>query len=259
MSPARADKDRPRTDGTALGPPVSRERVSDVVAAKLTELIANGTLVPGEVLPNEAELAAQFGVGKSAIREAVKIVSTRGMVTVQQGFGTVVKAREQWNLHDPGVLGAMRTQLTLAQLVEVRRMLEPEAAALAAVRATAADIARMRELAEPPDESGYVAHDAVRGLAFHEAVADAAHNPAVSILFSTLRVLAQTKVVHADDQPADASADSQERPRPRMPVDHRAILAAIEARDADLARRSAQEHLEGLGPYWGWVSQEPAW
>lgn len=258
MSPARDDKGKVRVDGTALGPPVARERISDVVAAKLTELVANGTLVPGEVLPSEAELAAQFAVGKSAIREAAKIVSTRGMLTVQQGFGTVVNPRDRWNLHDPGVLSAMRTQLTLRQLVEVRRMIEPEAAALAALRATDADIARLRELSDPPDESGLVPHDAVKGLVFHEAVAEAAHNPAVSILFSTLRVLAQTKVVQDEDPPEPAGADP-ERPRPRMSVDHRAILAAIEAHDADLARRCAQEHLDGLGPYWGWVSGEPAW
>ncbi len=257
MNPARADRDRTRVAGAALGPPVSRERVSDVVAAKLTELVAGGTLVPGEVLPNETELAARFGVGKSAIREAVKIVVTRGLLTVQQGFGTVVNPRDRWNLHDPGVLGAMRTQLTLAQLVEVRRMIEPEAAALAAERATPADLARLRELAEPPDESGLVPQDAVKGLAFHEAVAEAAHNPAVSVLVSTLRVLAQSKVMQADPEPAPGSAP--ERPEPRMPVDHRAILAAIEARDPDLARRCAQQHLDGLGPYWGWVSREPAW
>ncbi|HEY0187762.1 MAG TPA: FadR/GntR family transcriptional regulator [Cellulomonas sp.] len=244
-------------DGTALGPPVPRDRVSDVVAGKLTELIANGTVVPGEVLPNEAELAARFGVGKSAIREAVKIVSTRGLLTVQQGFGTVVNPRDRWNLHDPGVLSAMRTQLTLRQLVEVRRMIEPEAAALAAVRATEADLVRLRELAEPPDESGLVPHDAVKGLTFHEAVADAAHNPAVGILFSTLRVLAQTKLVQDEEPPEPA--DGQQRPVPRMAVDHRAILAAIVQRDPELARRCAQEHLDGLGPYWGWHSKEAAW
>src|SRR5699024_11588772 len=95
------------------------------------------------------------------------------MVTVQQGFGTRVNAREHWNLHDHGVLRAMRTQLTLAQLIEVRKMLDPEMAALAARNASPADIERMRSYAEPPDESRYVPHDAFRGLAFHEEIGSA--------------------------------------------------------------------------------------
>ena len=222
------------TGTSAFGDRITRERVSDVVAAKLTDIIANGTLRPGEVLPNELELAEQFGVGKSAIREAVKIVSTRGMVTVQQGFGTRVNAREHWNLHDHGVLRAMRTQLTLEQLIEVRKMLEPEMAALAARNASPADIERMRSYAEPPDESGYVPHDAFRGLAFHEAVAEATHNAAVSILFSTLRVLAQTKILHEDEHEDETVVeDPRPRPVPRMKNDHRAILAAIEEGDEE--------------------------
>ena len=154
----------------------------------------------------------------------------------------------------------MRTQLTLEQLIEVRKMLEPEMAALAARNASPADIERMRSYAEPPDESGYVPHDAFRGLAFHEAVAEATHNAAVSILFSTLRVLAQTKILHEDEHEDETVVeDPRPRPVPRMKNDHRAILAAIEEGDEEGAREATRLHLDNLGPYWSWVSQEPAW
>jgi Transcriptional regulators len=250
-SPAPDHEESPEKGRIAsFGAPVARERLSDSVATQLTELIASGALLPGTTLPNETELAAQFGVGKSAVREAAKILSTRGMLTVQQGLGTVVNPRERWNLQDEGVLRAMRTQLTLGQLIEVRSMIEPEMAALAARRATPEDLERLRALSAPLGEDHFEARHAAESLAFHEAMAEAAHNPVLGIVFSTVRVLLQSRIFAEDDHAHDEAS----QPDGRMTVYHRAIFEAIEAGDADLARERARMHLVDLPPYLAWAS-----
>lgn len=235
---------------------VSRERVTDQVATHLTERIAHGSYAPGELLPSESELAAQFSVGKSAIREAVKIVAARGMLQVQQGYGTLVLPRDRWNLHDPEVIRALRTEITLAQLVEARRILEPEIAAMAAVRATSEDLERIRPLAariESPTGS-YESSHALQSLVFHEALAEATGNPVMGIVFSALRALVQSKVIVDPGETTD-----EEPPYPYIDVDHTAIFAAIEARDPERARELSRQHLQRLGPYWRWVSRESGW
>jgi DNA-binding FadR family transcriptional regulator len=206
------------------------------------------------MLPNEMALAAHFGVSKSAIREAIKVVATRGLVSVQQGVGTTVNPRSRWNLHDPGVMAAMRQHLSLGQLLEVRKLLEPELSALAAQRRSEADLETLRELIDGRPLVGDP-EEALWSLSFHEAVAAAAHNPVYSILLSTLRIQMRTKM--QSDRPA--AGEPVTYPTTNFKANHRAIYDAIAAGDVERAREVATRHLEELTPFWEWLSTQRGW
>ena len=109
-----------------------------------------GELEPGTLLPNEPRLCEAFGVSRTVIREAIKILEQKGLVRARQGQGTRVAMPDEWNLLDPMVLEASvrsdKDLRILDDVVEVRRVLESEMARQAAVRATAGDRAEMKEL-----------------------------------------------------------------------------------------------------------------
>jgi GntR family transcriptional repressor for pyruvate dehydrogenase complex len=233
---------------------LQRGRLADQVAAHLTNEIASGVLAPGILLPNEQMLAARFAVGKSAIRESVKIVATRGLVTVQQGYGTVVNPRSRWNLHDHDVMFAMQHHLSLEQLLEVRRLIEPEIAALAAKRANDDDLAvlarllKRRAILRGPEEI------ALWSLAFHEAIAEASHNVIYGFLISSVSALMITKLRNMGERPDDPAS---EPPDVAVEVNHARIYEAISGHDSELARRYSLRHLDELRPYWERLTAEP--
>src|SRR5258707_6472034 len=107
--------------------------------------ILSGQLRPGEPLPRESELIAQFQVSRTAIREATRVLAAKGLIESRQKAGTKVRPRTQWNLLDPDILAWQSTDGLTRQvvddLVELRQVIEPTAARLAASRATPAEIA----------------------------------------------------------------------------------------------------------------------
>jgi GntR family transcriptional repressor for pyruvate dehydrogenase complex len=161
---------------------VTRQRLGEQVADALIEAILAGEYPLGEYLPTEAGLIEAFGVSRTAVREALRVLSARGFVTVVHGKGARVSAK-----HPQAISSLLRFQLrqqggTAEHVMEVRRMLEMTAAGLAAQRATPADLAAMdAALAEMAGSTGarsYIAAD----MAFHEALMRAAHNPVLALL-----------------------------------------------------------------------------
>jgi len=126
-----------------------KPRVHRHVVKTLAQRLLDGEFVPGTVLPSEPELCGMFNVSRSAMREAIKVLDSKGMVTTRPRVGTVVRARDYWNLLDPDLLAwsmELRPSAELVlSLIEARQVIEPAAARLAALRATAADIAPMEE------------------------------------------------------------------------------------------------------------------
>ncbi len=127
--------------------------------------------------------------GKSAIREAVRVLSTKGLVEVVQGSGTRVTAPHRWNVIDSELVTLMALRgLTMDQLIEVRRSLEPDIAALAAERATEAEVASLEETVaqtaqyETHDHPEYIRLD----VGFHNQIAVATHNPIYPILVASV-------------------------------------------------------------------------
>lgn len=152
-------------------------RVIDAIGSQ----IVGGRYAPGEVLPTEAELTEEHGVSRTSVREAMRVLAAKGLVEIRQKVGTRVRQPEQWNVFDSDILRWHSERgpsvAILHDLVEIRQVLEPAAARLAAGRASMEDIKRMedavRAMAEhAPDHDAYAHAD----VDFHVAVYAASHN-----------------------------------------------------------------------------------
>jgi GntR family galactonate operon transcriptional repressor len=152
------------------------------VLATLGREIAQDVIPVGGTLPPEPDLEARFGVGRGVIREAIKTLAAKGLVSVRPRFGTHVRPRRDWSLLDSDVLSwvagneeADRDLLLAIQ--EVRSIIEPAAAALAAERATKQDLKRINAALAAMETSHDQASATEADKAFHLAILDATHNP----------------------------------------------------------------------------------
>jgi DNA-binding FadR family transcriptional regulator len=145
-----------RTSGRRSRPPVpaglARTTLSDQLVLRLAREIVRGDLVAGEAVASEQELAATYGVSKPTIRESMRALVALGLIHAQQGKRTVVQSQTHWNVLDPLLQEAFRLEdrggELASQLYEMRQILETSSAARAAARASAEQIAQLRELIE---------------------------------------------------------------------------------------------------------------
>lgn len=213
--------------------------VTDEAITKIKEMIVAGDLSPGDRLPREADLADRLGLSRNSLREAVKALSLIHVLDVRQGDGTYVTSLE------PSLLmSAMEFVVdfhrddTVLQFLEVRRILEPAATAMAALRMSDDAIADLRlhldAAAEAPTIDELVAAD----LEFHRRIASGSGNVVIGSLLDGLggptqrarvwRGLTQTGAVE------------------RTLAEHRAIVDAIAAREPDVARAWSTVHIAGI-------------
>jgi len=165
---------------------VERRPLAQQVVERLRDLLGGDEFPVGARLPTEPELMARFGVGRSTVREAVRVLAHLGMVEVRQGDGTYVRAPAQGNDAEP--LAARLRRARLAEVFEVRAILEPAIAGLAAAHRDEADLVRLRSLLDQEDRARAAGDDAGRiaaALAFHQALADATHNGVLADLYRT--------------------------------------------------------------------------
>ena len=170
---------------------VSRRGLHQEVVHQLGLAIVRGDHPPDEVLARGEELAASLGVSRTVLREAMKVLSEKGMVESRPRSGTRVRARSDWNLVDPDVIAWRREAGPdlefLRHLSEVRLVVETAAARMAAERATDADLARILELIGVMETSiGDVDRYAAADLELHAAILHATHNPLLAQLADTL-------------------------------------------------------------------------
>jgi GntR family transcriptional repressor for pyruvate dehydrogenase complex len=208
--------------------------------------IASGRWREGDLLPRELDLAERFGVSRNVARECIRGLEERGLVFVRHGRGARVRPEHDWNRFDPDVLAALlggpRAADVIAEYLECRRILEVEAAGLAAERAGEPELdelseafARMQLTAEgardnPAGEALYREAD----VAFHRAVVRAACNPVLGRMTQPIhRALSETFA---------ALARPQMRFERGLP-EHERILAAIRAGDPEQARAAMRNHL----------------
>lgn len=174
--------------------PVYRDggKVHGSVVRWLGSMVLAGEAGPGELLPREDELAAKFGVGRSSVREAIKVLSAKGLVEARPRVGLRVRPRSDWSLLDPMVL-SWHPDLTgdhalMTSLIEARRIIEPPGAGLAAERASAADLAAIEgaylamEAAIPNDADACGEAD----VAFHRSIVVASGNDVLRALAGTI-------------------------------------------------------------------------
>ncbi len=230
--------DTPAGLGGAVAPLLTTERLSDRLALLLAQRIDSGALRPGDRLPTEQQLAQAHGVSRTVVREAMHQLKSRQLVRSRQGSGVYVAPppAHQPLEFDPTVLDSVRS---VVHVVEVRRVLEGEIAALAAQRATRAQVAAIRRALKAIDTAVAEGRDGVaEDLAFHRSIGEATGNPQFSLLLGFLeqylregmRITRGNEARHRDFMEA-------------VRLEHRAIVDAIAAGDADAARRRALDHL----------------
>lgn len=242
----------------AFSPVSSGARLSDQVAQRLGDEIRAGRLAPGAKLPPEARLVEQFQVSRTVVREAVSRLKSLALVDSRQGSGVYVSAAPPFAPLNFDARHA-ESKEAVVQMVEVRRALEAEVAALAAERRSAADVKAIKRAVQALDKAVKDGGDGVaEDVQFHRAIADAARNP---FLNDTLNYLGQflhgaTRVTRANEaRRSDFAAQVRE--------EHASLVQAIEAGDAAQAREAAARHMnnairriEGAGAaFW---SQEGA-
>jgi GntR family transcriptional repressor for pyruvate dehydrogenase complex len=224
--------------------------------------IVSGAIAPGEMLPREADLAVQFSVSRGVARECIRGLEERGLISVKHGRGATVSLDDNWDLFSPEVLTALldspRGAEVLREYLECRRILEIEAAGLAAKRASSAALAaladalaQMTTIAErarsnPAAEDFY--HEA--DIAFHRAVILATGNKALGRMTGPIhRALAEAR------RPLARPQYRLERSLP----EHQRILASIAGRDVDGAREAMRAHLLTVEEYLNEYAQSIAW
>src|SRR5574343_1753602 len=176
---------------------VQVQRISDVVASTLERRILEGSLKSGDRLPPERELAAELGVSRPSLREAIQKLASKGMVTSRQGGGTYVTDALESTFFDPwqDMLGSYPNRRE--DMLEFRRMLEGQAAEWAAERATEADLQRLDKAYSAlmaAFESDNTVQRSEADIAFHQAIGDAAHNVLIGHLSGALLNLMQDNI-----------------------------------------------------------------
>ena len=211
--------------------------VTEEAIQQIRGLVASGEWGPGTRLPREADLAKQLGLSRNSLREAVRALSLARVLEVRQGDGTYVSSLEPGELLEPTLSATHLLQgRTVLELFEVRRMLEPEAAAMAAQRADADVIAALRHQLDRMVAAGDRADDLVEAdAAFLDVIARA---PGNGVLQALLRSLS-TNTVRARLWHGIADRGALDLAR----EEHARIYEAIAAGDTDLARAATLLHI----------------
>jgi DNA-binding FadR family transcriptional regulator len=205
----------------------------DQIAALLGTELLKGAYPPGTNMPSEPELIARFQVSRTVLREVMKTLAAKGFVISKTRVGTRVREPVYWNYFDADVL-AWRVRLGLddefmQSLTEVRRALEPTAAALAAERRSSADIARLRQCVRQMARTDHSRQSfAEADLDFHLAIGSASGNPLIRSMASVIETALVASFAHSSpvDDPEDHEATVN---------GHAAIVEAIEAGEAQAA------------------------
>ncbi len=223
-----------RLSDQALFEPIARQKTYEIVAERLLGLISSRHLGPGDVLPSERELVELYGVGRSSIREALRMLESKGVIkSGGNGSFAVAEFRNALN-HSLDFLLSV-DEADYGELFEVRRILEGEAAALAASRRNEEHLARMEVgiagMEQGLDsEEGFITAD----LRFHLTIAEASGNRLIAHLMDAIRTLLQRSLSSAYHIPGSPEGAI---------VLHRLILEAITARRPEEARQRMQEHV----------------
>jgi DNA-binding FadR family transcriptional regulator len=221
--------------------------VTDEAIEKIKAMITSGALKAGDRLPREADLAAELGLSRSSLREAVRALSLVNILDVRRGDGTYVTS-----LDPPLLLEALSFIVdfhrddTVLEFLRVRRILEPAATAMAAERITEADSEGLRKLLDSlgpdPDVDGLIAND----LEFHRRIAAASGNTVLCSLLETLwGPTTRARVWRGLTQAGT---------KKQTLAEHRAILDALAAHEPEVARSWATVHIAGVEQ---WLASMP--
>lgn len=216
-----------------MKPSLVRNRHSQIIQ-ELGRQIVSGELKPGDVLMREESMAQHLSVSRTALRESLRVLASKGLIETRQKTGTRVREPRYWSHLDPDILAwrceTLPTQDFIDKLSEMREIIEPAAAASAAGRRSASQLARIRAayqaMAAAQDMDAWARAD----LEFHESVLAATNNELMTSLFSVIETTLGTYFLIS----ARKAAKDFKYSLPR----HLAIYEAIKSKDRDLARQS---------------------
>jgi GntR family transcriptional regulator, transcriptional repressor for pyruvate dehydrogenase complex len=213
-------------------------RPYEQIVRQIQAAIRDNALAEGDRLPTERELAETFGVSRSVVREAIKVLSAQGLVESRQGSGLFVRNRPIESVSRAIVLSVSPDLMSIDLLFEFRKLLEADSARLAATRATPEQIAQLEATIGEyrpavnggPDWTSFAPVD----NAIHAQIAEAAGNPFLTVMVESVRELMQDIVPLIVDHPGSIAEAMRH---------HRHILDAIAARDPDLAAAEMDAHV----------------
>ncbi len=216
-----------------------RPRVRQETVVRLARRILSGEIKPDESLPREAELCVEYGVSRTVIREAAKILESKGLLRIRSRRGTQVLSSRDWNMLDPDLLAWSGSDFYdprfVHSLMEARRIIEPAAASLAAERATAQDLADLetafkRMAAAMPHNLPHNVQDySEADMDFHSALLAASHNHVLTHLASVIRAAMRALF--------ELTAHLGTAPEQAIGL-HGAIVEAVRLRQPEAARRA---------------------
>lgn len=221
---------------------LSSESLTEVVIKNIQEAIRRGDILPGDMLPPQPQLAAQFGVGISTVREAIRALSMIGLVDVRSGRGTRVLPDAARVLNSMASVGANVGRVEFEQACEARVAIEVLLARLAAERATPTELAQLRQALTEMREHIHDTEAYLRAdWRFHQLVAEAAKNPILAQMYQLVSGLLLQMLELTLIQPGskERGIEFQED-----------LVEAMAARDPERAACSAQRHMESFRMDW---------
>ncbi|GAA5148306.1 FadR/GntR family transcriptional regulator [Microbacterium pseudoresistens] len=218
---------------------VTVDRASQVIVDQIKQLIQDGSLRPGDRLPNERELCQQFGVSRVTVREALRVLEATGLIQVRVGAqgGSFLTAPSPELVGDNLAQLLSLSPITAAAVTEARQIFELGVLPLAIERATPEDIVELRQLvadAKAANAEGIYSTD--MSAAFHVRLAGCTHNPAIEAMMHSFRGSLLLSLHEAKNSAANTGTKGVS--------EHGAIIDALEAKDLDGARTILERHLK---------------
>jgi GntR family transcriptional repressor for pyruvate dehydrogenase complex len=217
-------------------------RLADTVAGELEKRILEGSLKPGDLLPSERDLALELGVSRPSLREAIQKLVSKGLLTTRHGQGTRVTDQLEAHFVDPWQAMLKGHPMLHRDLLEFRQMLEGQSAYLAAERALDADIQRL-DTVYAALEAAFDSNDMQAcidtDVAFHQVIAEAAHNVLIGHLTASLMRVIRGHVSSNLEQ-----LNAQPQRWDQLKAQHHAIWQAIRDHQPEAADRAARGHIE---------------
>lgn len=224
----------PKDAGALRARPVNADNVTQQLLQRFQEMIRDGVLTQGSRLPSERDLAAHFGVARSSLRQALKVLEIMGILTQKVGDGTYLSKDSSAVLTVPMEFLFLLDDTSIQELTELRLLMEPGLARLAAERATVEDIALLRQSVRDLEASrGDTAKLVAADLLFHRAIFAASKNRAASSVYQTIH-RAMAKMILVTSQLVELEHTLSF---------HKPIMQAIEKRDGGRAAALMTEHL----------------
>jgi GntR family transcriptional regulator, galactonate operon transcriptional repressor len=211
-------------------------KIHGSVVETIGKWILGGVYAPNDLLPREDDLAGKLKVSRTSVREAVKVLSAKGLLEARRRVGVRIRNRDDWNLLDSQVLSwhpdVGRDEVLTTSLIEARRIIEPAAAALAARRATAADLAQIEAayLGMERNVRTNLSECCEADLRFHVSLVAASHNIVLKGLTGTIEAALRASF---------AITNRLVTAQSRALAAHKEVLECVRLRDSERAREAA--------------------